>query len=88
MTWMYQKLWYTSDTWSFQFIILEPGGYSQDMSGHEINFFFKEPSGSLIFQSGRQVQKVRSHFKKNKQKKDSWQNALYNNVKLKGFPSF
>ena len=29
--------------------------------GHEINFFGKEPSGSQIFQSGRQGQKVRSH---------------------------
>ena len=29
-------------------------------AGHEINFFGKEPSGSQIFQSGRQGQKVRS----------------------------
>ena len=32
-----------------------------DASGHEINFFGKEPSGSQIFQSGCQGQKVRSH---------------------------
>ena len=33
-------------------------------SGHEINFFGKEPSGSQIFQIGRQGQKVGRHLKK------------------------
>ena len=30
-------------------------------TGHEINFFGEEPSGSKIFQSGHQGQNVRSH---------------------------
>ena len=40
---------------------LDDFGTHFSVSGDEINFFGKEPSGSQIFQNGRQGQKVKSH---------------------------